>query len=126
MSVYTVLALAIGGVVAYDFITNLIRLFSESKKLRAAGKTPLTGRNLLVVILAAIIEMVITCLITILFAWLKVPATYLNVFLMFIGTYLLRNVGSYLTAWGAWAAFVKVDSKKALEKIKADKERAIE
>lgn len=129
MSVYTFILIAAGAVILYDFVTNLIRLFSESKKLRAAGKTPLTGRNLLVVILAAISETIVVFLITLLFSRLRIPASYLGVFLMFISTYLTRNVGSYLTAWGMWATFVRVDKKKAVQKVnrkeKQEKEEAL-
>lgn len=129
MSVYTFILIAAGAVILYDFVTNLIRLFSESKKLRVAGKTPLTERNLLVVILAAIAETIVVFLITLLFARLKIPASYLNVFLMFISAYLARNVGSYLTAWGMWATFVRVDKKKAVQNLnkkeKQEKEEAL-
>lgn len=129
MSVYTFILIAAGAVILYDFVTNLIRLFSESKKLTAAGKTPLTGRNLLVVTLAAIAETIVIFLITLLFSRLRIPASYLNVFLMSVSTCLAKNVGSYLTAWGMWATFVRVDKKKAVQKVnrkeKQEKEEAL-
>lgn len=129
MSVYTFILTATGAVILYDFVMNLIRLFSESKKLTAAGKTPLTGRNLLVVILAAIVETIVVFLITLLFSRLRIPASYLNVFLMSISTALAKNVGSYLTAWSMWATFVRADKKKAVQKLnreeKQEKEEAL-
>jgi hypothetical protein len=124
MTVYQVLFLATCGVIAYDLVMNLIRLSSESKKLKAAGKTPLTVRNTIVVFVAAIVETVLVFLITLAFAKVKIPASYLDVFLMFIATYLWKNVGAYLTAWGMWSAFVKVDQKKAVQQMKEDKEQA--
>lgn len=126
MNVYYILFFAIGAIVVYDFIMNGIRLYTESKKLKAAGKTPLTLRNSLVVFLAAIVELVVVFLITLFFAKIKVSADYLGVFLMFCGMYIFKNVGAYMTAWATWTAFVKVDQKKAIEKVKADKEEALQ
>lgn len=125
MSVYTVIALAALGVIIYDFLTNLVRLYGESKKLKAAGKTPLTGRNTVVVLLAFAIEIVVVFLVTLLFAKMKISASYLHVFLMFIATYLIKNIGAYMTAWGMWATFVKVDQKAAIKKVKEEKKKAL-
>jgi hypothetical protein len=125
MNVYEILSTVLYGVVVVTFITNILQLLKESKQLKEAGKTPLMGRNLTVITLAALGEVVVIFLIMLLFASLSLPVNVGLVFAIFILAYLLRNVGAYLVAWGLWSLFVKIDQRKLKKELEQEREGAL-
>lgn len=125
MTVYEVLKIVMTGVILITLMVNLIQVYKESKQLKAEGKTPLTIRNLNVIMCAAIAEFLVAYLLLALFNKLHAFTTSLNVFLIFIVVYLLRNAGAYLTAWGLWSIFVKIDQKKLRKELIEEREEAL-
>lgn len=122
---YLVIFACLAGVILVTFVTNGIQLFKESKQLQISGKTPLTYRNLAVIFLAAIAEIVVVHLTLMSCIALEVPLNQYSVFFIFVGAYLLRNIGAYLTAWAIWSIFVKIDRRKMMKEIEKDKEKAL-
>lgn len=125
MEILSVIAVTLYAVVAVTFITNLLQVFAESKKLRAEGKTPLTGKNLTTVTLAAVAEAILATLVIILASALDMTINVFTVAMTFLIGYLFRNVAAYLAAWGMWSLFVKIDTRKAKKEVKKDQEGAI-
>jgi hypothetical protein len=123
---FTLLATALYTIVGFTLLNNIAEVFIESKRLEKQGKTPLTLKSIATVIVASISELIFVFLI-LLVERLVITDKLLgtNVYvasLAFIIPFLLRNLGSYLTAWGMWSIFVRLDKKKAIQKIKADQQ----
>ena len=112
-------------IVVVTLIQNIIQLFTESKRLKAEGKTPLVKRNLIVVGMAAIAEALVITLAWWLWGQLGWAENTWNTYFVWIAAYLLKNVGAYLMAWGLWSIFVARDRKKLMKQIKEDQEKAL-
>jgi hypothetical protein len=125
MDTFLTLFLALAGAVYVTFFTNLFQLRKETKQLKAAGKTPLHGRNLSVIVTAAVAEVLVCWLLVNLYISVDLKQTGIVVFIEFILAYLLRNVGAYLVAWGLWSIFIRIDKKKLLKEIEKEKAGAL-
>jgi hypothetical protein len=126
MNTFSTLFAALLAVVMVTLVTNLVQLYKETKQLKAAGKTPLHGRNSVVIMTAALAEVLVIYL-TLRFCSFIQPEemSMAGVFTVFVLTYLLRNVGAYLAAWGLWSIFIRIDKKKLLKQIAQEKAEAL-
>lgn len=120
MATLTVIGAILYTIIGLTTITNFIRLFVESKKLKEQKKTPLVGRTILTIILACIAEIVV------IFLLLQVVGVLLGsiggLILTFAILFYIRTIVAYLVTWGLWSFFVTRAKKKELEKIKQDKQ----
>jgi len=112
--------------VLVTWITNLFQVFAESRRYKAAGKTPLIGKNVVTVTAAAIAEFLIVWL----FIWGYLhfglnPDDPVKVAILFLFPFFIRNAGAYLAAWAVWAAFLHFEKKKKINEIKKDQEEAL-
>ncbi|AFQ96465.1 putative membrane protein [Bacillus phage vB_BceM_Bc431v3] len=120
MTAYDIVLVTLYMVVAVTFVTNNIQLYKESARLKEMGQTPLTGRNLSVVIVAFVAEMLTVAGIMWCFQALDTPVNSWTVSCMFIVGYLLRNVGSYSSAWLLWTVFVRIDKGKMKHEVEKE------
>lgn len=125
MNELTVVATTLFTLVAISFVVNLYQLFSESRKLKAAGKTPLTTRNVITVTLAAAAEALTVWLFIWIAGILDIEPTIPFVAALFLLIYIVRNGAAYAAAWALWSIFVKKDSRSLRKKIAKDGESAI-
>jgi uncharacterized membrane protein len=125
MDTFLTLFLALSGAVLVTLVTNLLQLEKETRQLKAAGKTPLHGRNIVVICLAAVAEVLVCYLLVQLYMLVDLKQTGVVVLIEFVLAYLLRNVGAYLVAWGLWAIFIRIDKKKLLKQIEQEKAEAL-
>jgi hypothetical protein len=119
LSTVTVIGAILYTIIGLTTITNFIRLFVESKKLKEQKKTPLIGRTTLTILLACIAEVVV------IFLLLQVVGVLLGsiggLVLTFAILFYIRTIVAYLVTWGLWSFFVTRAKKKELEKINQDK-----
>ena len=106
-----------------EFLFNLFSVFSQARKLKAEGKTPLMSKNLLVVAVVAMVEGLMVWFCTYLVNLLHLNQTTIDyVVVVFIILYLVKQSVAYLTAWGVWAVFVSIESKRMKNKIDEERE----
>ncbi|QFP93298.1 UNVERIFIED_ORG: hypothetical protein Xoosp15_33 [Xanthomonas phage Xoo-sp15] len=120
MNAYDIVLVTLYMIVAVTFVTNNIQLYKESARLKEMGQTPLTGRNLSVVIVAFIAEMLVVAGTMWCFQALETPVNYWTVSCMFLVGYLLRNVGAYASAWALWTIFVRIDKGKMKHEVEKE------
>ncbi|AID17836.1 hypothetical protein JBP901_gp124 [Bacillus phage JBP901] len=120
MNAYDIVLVTLYAIVAVTFITNNIQLYRESARLKEMGQTPLTGRNLSVVIVAFISEMLVVAGVLWCFQALETPVNSWTVLAMFLAGYLLRNVGAYASAWALWAVYVRIDKGKMKHELEKE------
>lgn len=112
------------SIIGISLITNTIRVFLESKALKKQGKTPLTGKSLTTVFVAAVAESVAVVLFTFLISAHFEPST-LSVIIVFTAIYIIKDGFAYLSAWGLWSLFVSIDKKKMEKEIEEDQKEAL-
>ncbi|AHN66625.1 hypothetical protein Bcp1_150 [Bacillus phage Bcp1] len=120
MTAYDIVLVTLYMVVVVTFVTNNIQLYKESARLKEMGQTPLTGRNLSVVIVAFISEMLTVAGIMWCFQALDTPVNPWTVACMFIVGYLIRNIGAYVSAWVLWTIFVRIDKGKMKHEVEKE------
>jgi hypothetical protein len=113
-------------IVLFTLIDNLLRLVRDTRALKSDGKSPLTVRNTVVILAAAVGEAAVIFLLMVLYYSIG-PATdeLLWQIPVFIVAFYLRNVGAYLAAWGLWKVFLTFDTRKAKKQIDNEKEAAL-
>lgn len=117
MSTLAVIATVLYTMVVLTLIGNFIRLFVDSRKLKAEGKTPLVGQTATIIVVAAVAEAIV------LFLLLKVfisVSGLVGVIITFVILYYIRQITAYLSTWGAWSLFVRQAKKKEIEKIQQE------
>ncbi|WCS70016.1 hypothetical protein Goe27_01380 [Bacillus phage vB_BsuM-Goe27] len=125
MNLITLLAVTVYSVVAITLVMNLWKLVIETRELKRQGQTPLTGQNILTIIVAALAEVTVVYLLLWLYAALNTPFTLWTAPAMFLSIYIFRYPVAYLATWGLWAFFVGRYRRKEIKKIEKDKEGAL-
>lgn len=120
MTAYEIVLVSLYVIVAVTFVTNNIQLYKESARLKEMGQTPLTGRNLSVVIVAFVAEMLVVAGTMWCFQALGTPVNPWTVACMFLVGYLVRNVGAYASAWALWTLFVRIDKGKMKHELEKE------
>lgn len=121
MGSLTVIATIMYTIVAWSLVWNFIRLFTESKKLKANNQTPLTGKTSITIAVAAVAEALVVAFFIKLFSLGFIPPDKpLGVIFVFGSLSLVRNLASYLVTWGIWGFFVRSAKKKEIAKINND------
>jgi hypothetical protein len=114
------------AVVVLTLIMNVMTIMKETRELKANGKTPLTGRNMTTVFVAAAGEaFFVFVLIGLVFKLIGLEVTLFNTGWVFVLGYIGRNAAAYLVAWLTWEVFVRVDRRKMKQKIEEDQEAAL-
>lgn len=111
-------------IILLSLVLNINQVFTESKALKEQGKTPLVGKNLTTVILAAVAELVLVAGVVFLIEPVFTPTGW-QVGLLFASLYLLKDVAAYLTGWGTWAVYVNLEKRKMKKQIEEDQEEAM-
>lgn len=125
MDVLITLAVTLYSVVIVTFVANMIQLVKETKRLREEGKTPLVGRNITTVVVAAWGEVLTVVILIYLTSLFTTEPNFIVAALVFILAYLLRNVAAYFMGWAVWAIFVKIERKKMKDEIEDDQQGAL-
>lgn len=120
-----IIATLLYTIIGISLLLNLLQMFLESKKLKEEGKTPLMGRNIFTVLLAAAAEVLAVMLVIYLHEALEIPMTVVMVISTFSIAYVLRNGAAYLVAWGLWAFLLQGDKKKLRKATEEDQKGAI-
>lgn len=120
----TIIALLMYTIVTIGFIMNMFQMYTESRKLKADGKTPLMKRNMLTIAVATVAELLMVFLSVMLAAYIGFTATVVTVVTLFVSIYLLRNAAAYLAAWGLWTLFIRKDKKKMEKQIEEEQGEA--
>lgn len=110
------------GIVCCTLVTNTLTAIKEGAELKRQGKTPLTGRNLTTVIVAAVAEYIFVLFIGFLVAAIITePLGMVLGLVTFLAMYVGRNGAAYLSAWGLWSLFVRLDKRKMEKQVQKDK-----
>lgn len=121
----TIIALLLYTIAAIGFVMNLIQMYTESRKLKEEGKTPLMTRNAITIGVATAAELCTIFLAVALAHYFGFTPTVLTVITLFVAIYLLRNGAAYLAAWGLWTIFIRKDKKKMEKQIEEEQGGAI-
>lgn len=120
----TIIALLLYTIVTIGFIMNLVQMYTESRKLKAEGKTPLMKRNMLTIGVATAAELLMVFGAIWLASYIGFTTTVVTVVTLFVAIYLLRNGAAYLAAWGLWTLFIRKDKKQMEKKIEEEQGEA--
>lgn len=115
MSELHVLSVTLYVIVFITLLTNISQVLRETKVLKQQGRTPLVGKNFTTVGIAALAEAFMIWAVTGLAAITIGADNLFKVVIVFLATYLMRNVGAYLAAWGTWTLFVKLEKRKMIK-----------
>lgn len=116
--------IALYTIIVFTLITNLYRVFKETRQLKAEGKQPLTHVNVPTVILAAVGEFLVVWAVLWLHAEIGEPKNWFSVAGIFASGYIMKDVGAYLVAWLTWAIYVKIEQRKAKKQLEEDERSA--
>jgi hypothetical protein len=93
---------------------------------RTSGKTPLTMKSLITVTVVGIFEGLVILILTYLISRFGFNQDRIDfVVIVFLIIYMIRTAVAYLIAWGVWAIFVAIDSKKMKKKLDEQRERVL-
>jgi hypothetical protein len=126
MSVLTVIATILYVMVVGEFVINILNTIKQAKELKASGKTPLTMKSLITVTVVGIFEGLVILVLTYLISRFGFNQDRIDfVVIVFLIIYMIRTAVAYLIAWGVWAIFVAIDSKKMKKKLDEQRERVL-
>jgi hypothetical protein len=126
MSVLTVIATILYVMVIGEFVINIFNTTKQAKELKESGKTPLTMKSLITVTVVGIFEGLVILVLTYLISRFGFNQDRIDfVVIVFLIIYMIRTAVAYLIAWGVWAIFVAIDSKKMKKKINEQRERVL-
>jgi hypothetical protein len=126
MSVLTVIATILYVMVIGEFVINIFNTTKQAKELKKSGKTPLTMKSLITVTVVGIFEGLVILVLTYLISRFGFNQDRIDfVVIVFLIIYMIRTAVAYLIAWGVWAIFVAIDSKKMKKKINEQRERVL-
>lgn len=125
METLTDFAITMYGVVIASLIANLIQQWGDSKERKKRGETPLTGKNIVTVLCAAIGEAVVVTLVFLALSAAHTPLSAWELGAAAIGCYLIKEPAAYLSAWACWSVFLKFEKRKRVAELKKDQKGAI-
>lgn len=126
MTEFNVLATALYSMVFITLFLNIVQVLTESSQLKEEGKTPLIGKNITTVVVAALAEVIAVFVFLYVAAILIPNPNVWGIAAVFIAVYSLRNGAAYLAAWGTWTIFVNIEKRKMEKEVKEDMKEEME
>lgn len=112
MNMSTVVHVVMVAFISVTFLENLIRVIRESSTVKKEGKTPLLWQNITTVATMTGSQLLMTWVIVMLFSLTPLIDSYLLAGLMFVIMYYMSNIVAYISGYGLWTVFTKIEQRK--------------